>query len=94
MSDSKRLRGPTVRLGLAVRANGRLAHRCDATGVVSGVAAMGAALKVVVVLALAAIITACGRISDDTVRDKDQQRIETSKVMPGNDIPLDPADGR
>jgi hypothetical protein len=55
---------------------------------------MGAALKVVVVLALAAIITACGRISDDTVRDKDQQRIETSKVMPGNDIPLDPADGR
>lgn len=49
---------------------------------------------VMVSVAIAFLIAGCGRMSDDTVRDKDQQRIETSKGMPGNDVPLDPADGR
>jgi len=26
------------------------------------------------------------------VRERDKQRIETSKAMPGNDVPQDPAD--
>jgi len=43
---------------------------------------------------IALSMVGCGRISDETVRDKDQQRIETSKGMPGNEIPMDPADGR
>ncbi len=45
------------------------------------------------VLATAALI-GCGRMSAESVRDKDQQRIDTAKGMPGNDIPLGPADMR
>ena len=45
------------------------------------------------VVALIAI-AGCGRMNADAVRDKDQQREDVSKKMPGNDIPPDPADGR
>jgi hypothetical protein len=39
------------------------------------------------------VIAGCGAdISAETVRDKDKQRTEVSKKMPGNDIPMDPAD--
>lgn len=56
---------------------------------------MGVALTRFLLLLVAALVCCgCGRISDETVRDKDQQRIETSKLMPGNNVPPDPADER
>lgn len=56
---------------------------------------MGVALIRLLPIALAAcLLCGCGQMSSEEVRDKDQERIETSKNMPGNDIPLDPADGR
>ncbi|MDQ2986978.1 MAG: hypothetical protein M3R13_09720 [Armatimonadota bacterium] len=56
---------------------------------------MGIALTRLLLAALVACaLSGCGRMSSEAVREKDQERIETSKNMPGNDIPLDPADGR
>ena len=55
---------------------------------------MGSTLKLLLALLVIAAIVACGRMSDDTVRDRDKQRIETAKNMPGSDIPMDPADAR
>lgn len=55
---------------------------------------MGTTLKLVVAAVAVLMVLGCGRMSAETVRDKDQQRIETSKRMPGNEIPMDPADGR
>lgn len=54
---------------------------------------MGAPLvKLVVALVVACLVYGCARMSADDVRDKDRQRIETARGMPGNDIPPDPAD--
>lgn len=53
---------------------------------------MGSALKYFLPALL--ILVGCGRMSDETVREKDEERIAVSKNMPGNDIPPDPADGR
>jgi hypothetical protein len=56
---------------------------------------MGVALKkLILLLTLALIVLGCGRMSDDTVRDRDRQRADTAKRMPGNDMPMDPADAR
>ena len=71
-----------------------LENRTDRTGLVRGVATMGSTLKLLLALLVIAAIVACGRMSDDTVRDRDKQRIETAKNMPGSDIPMDPADAR
>ena len=54
---------------------------------------MGTSLiRLLVAAALVAVITGCGKMSAESVRDKDQQRIETARGMPGNDLPPDPAD--
>lgn len=54
---------------------------------------MGAPLsKLVLAVIITATIIGCGKMSAQTVRDKDQQRIEAARGMPGNDIPPDPAD--
>jgi uncharacterized lipoprotein len=58
------------------------------------VAALGTALKLVLAVLVIVVVAACGRMSDETVRDRDKQRVETSKSMPGNDLPQDPADAR
>ena len=49
-------------------------------------------IRLLVAVIIAATIIGCGKMSAEDVRDKDQQRIETAKGMPGNDIPPDPAD--
>lgn len=46
-------------------------------------------------LALALVLLlgiGCAGSQSETVRERDKQRIETSKEMPGNDVPQDPAD--
>jgi hypothetical protein len=54
---------------------------------------MGAALiRWLVLFLVAALLTGCGRMSDESVRDKDRQRMQVADSMPGNDIPPDPAD--
>jgi hypothetical protein len=54
---------------------------------------MGAPLiRFILAVLVTAILIGCGRMSADSVRDKDMQRIDTAKGMPGNDIPPDPAD--
>jgi hypothetical protein len=54
---------------------------------------MGAPLiRLILALAVIGLIYGCGKLSDETVRDKDSQRVETAQGMPGNDIPADPAD--
>lgn len=55
---------------------------------------MGVTLRLLALVLLLLAVLGCGRMSDQTVRDKDELRIETSKSMPGNNVPMDPADGR
>lgn len=38
------------------------------------------------------LLAGCGTVSADQVRAKDQIRKETAKRMPGEKVPLDPAD--
>jgi hypothetical protein len=49
-------------------------------------------MRFIIAVIIAATIIGCGKMSADSVRDKDSQRVETAKGMPGNDIPPDPAD--
>jgi hypothetical protein len=53
---------------------------------------MGSSLKLFLAVLIAATIIGCGKMSADSVRDRDGQRVEAAKGMPGNDIPPDPAD--
>ena len=56
---------------------------------------MGSSLiRFLIAVLVATALIGCGKMSADSVRDKDQQRIDTAKGMPGNDIPPDPADMR
>ncbi|HET6645667.1 MAG TPA: hypothetical protein VFG65_09240 [Fimbriimonadales bacterium] len=46
-------------------------------------------------LCLLAILAGCGKtVTAQEVRDRDGWRREVSKHMPGNDVPIDPADVR
>lgn len=51
-------------------------------------------IRLVIAVLVTAVVIGCGRMSAESVRDKDQQRIDTAKGMPGNDLPPDPADMR
>jgi hypothetical protein len=42
---------------------------------------------------LAAILGCSQTTSAEEVKDRDNQRKEVSKNMPGSDVPVDPADG-
>lgn len=47
------------------------------------------------VLCLALVIllaVGCAKSQSEAVRERDQQRVETAKGMPGSEIPKDPAD--
>ncbi len=45
------------------------------------------------VLGVMVILAGCGpRISSESVREKDALRKETARQMPGEKVPLDPAD--
>ncbi len=56
---------------------------------------MGTTLvRLLVIMLASGVLSGCGKMSADSVRDKDQQRIDTAKGMPGNDLPPDPADVR
>lgn len=53
---------------------------------------MGFALNLLISLVLA-IFAGCGpRISSESVRERDTLRRETARQMPGEKVPLDPAD--
>lgn len=41
---------------------------------------------------LALLAAGCRAGTDRTVRDRDRQRQETARTMPGNELPQDPAD--
>ena len=54
---------------------------------------MGTSLiRLLIAILVTATIIGCGKMSADSVRDRDRDRVETAKGMPGNDIPPDPAD--
>ena len=86
--------GAELRFGLAVRANGRFADGAHTACLVRGVAAVGIALRLAACFLLLAALGACGKMSDETVREKDQERIDVSKNMPGSNVAPDPADVR
>jgi len=76
-----------------MRAGGWFENGTDGTDLVRGVATMGAPLvKFLVAVIIAGTLIGCGKMSAETVRDKDRQRVEAARGMPGNDIPPDPAD--
>ncbi len=90
-----RLHCRQLRQRVAVRSHKRVADDRRSAAMVQGVAALGSALvrAAVVVLIAGLLVLGCGnRVTAESVRNKDEQRIETSKNMPGNDVPLDPAD--
>jgi hypothetical protein len=49
-------------------------------------------VRFVLLFLIVLFVTGCGRMSAETVREKDRQRMEVSGQMPGNDVPPDPAD--
>ncbi|NOG91982.1 MAG: hypothetical protein HND42_01890 [Armatimonadetes bacterium] len=57
---------------------------------------MGSALATAATQALGLlallVLAGCGTVSADQIRAKDELRKETAKKMPGEKVPLDPAD--
>lgn len=73
-------------------ANQRIENRFDCAAMDRRVAALGARLAAALTTLYLSIGCGVSHVSDETVQEKDKMRKEAAKKMPGNDVPLDPAD--
>lgn len=82
-----------------MRSDRWIAHSFGCSDLDVIVAALGTRMKkracAALLLCLLAILAGCGKtVTAQEVRDRDGWRREVSKHMPGNDVPIDPADVR